>query len=82
VGQYLTETLLNRFGVVAEYESDITSLDRTSFVAGYNATVQAHVDSLLGPGSFAAAEAEIQSWREQRTKEYLEAQRRQNRNSP
>jgi hypothetical protein len=77
-GQYLIEILLKRFGVVVEFESDITSQDRTEFVVGYNAAVGRHVDSQFGHGSFAAAEAEVQGWREQRNREYLEAQRRLN----
>ena len=77
-GRHLVETLLTRFGVVVEYESDITDQDRKDFVGGYNAAVRTHVDALFGPGSFAAAEAEVEGWREQRTKEYLDAQRRKN----
>src|SRR5262249_23586526 len=61
-GQYLVKTLLNRFGVAVEYESDITDQDRKDFVEGYNATVRSHVDSAYGAGSIASAEDEVQRW--------------------
>ncbi len=49
-----------KFGVELVVLSCLTNAASSSFEAGYNATVEAHVDSLNGPESVAAVWAEIQ----------------------
>jgi hypothetical protein len=59
-GEDLARTLQARFGVELIVLSCFTDAASSSFEAGYNATVEAQVDSLHGPGSVAAVWAEIQ----------------------
>src|SRR5688500_17557529 len=58
-GEDLERTLRVKFGVELVILSCIVDAESMSFDAGYNATVEAHVDSLHGPGSVAEAWAEI-----------------------
>ena len=64
-GDDLARTLTARFGVELIVLSCLTDAASSSFVAGYNVTVEAHVDGLHGPGSVAAVCAEIQRRRKE-----------------
>jgi hypothetical protein len=59
-GEDLARTLQARFGVELVVLSCFVTAESSSFENGYNATVEAHVDSVHGPGSVAAVRAEIQ----------------------
>ena len=59
-GEDLARTLQARFGVELVVLSCFTDAASRSFEAGYNATVEAHVDGIHGPGSVAAVWDEIQ----------------------
>ena len=58
-GQDLAETLLSRFGVELVVLSCLTDAESLSFEAGYNRTVEAHIDGVWGPGSVAAVHEEV-----------------------
>ena len=59
-GEDLARTLRAQFGVELVVLSCFTDAVSSSFEAGYNATVEAHVDSVHGTGSVAAVWEEIQ----------------------
>jgi hypothetical protein len=59
-GEDLARTLQAQFGVELVVLSCLTDAASSSFDAGYNATVEAHVDGIHGPGSVARVWAEIQ----------------------
>jgi hypothetical protein len=59
-GEDLARTLQARFGVELVALSCLTDAESRSFEAGYNATVEAHVDRTHGPGAVAAVRDEIQ----------------------
>jgi hypothetical protein len=59
-GEDLARTLRARFGVELIVLSCLTDAASSSFEAGYNTTIEAHIDSVWGPGSVAAVWAEIQ----------------------
>ena len=65
-GRDLKDTLASRFGVELVELSCLVTDESSSFVAGYNAAVTAHVDSIFGPGSVAAANREVQSRRKEK----------------
>jgi hypothetical protein len=56
----LARTLQARFGVELVVLTCFTDAESRSFEAGYNATVEAHVDGIHGPGAVAAVWDEIQ----------------------
>ncbi len=62
-GRDLADTLLSRFGVELLVLSCFTDAASRSFDAGYNETIEAHLDGIHGPGSVAAVRAEVQSRR-------------------
>jgi hypothetical protein len=62
-GEDLARMLQARFGVELVVLSCLNDAESSSFDAGYNATVEAHVDGIHGPGTVAAAWAEIQQRR-------------------
>jgi len=59
-GEDLARTLQALFGVELIVLSCITDAASSSFEAGYNRTVEAHIDGIHGPGSVAGVWAEIQ----------------------
>ena len=59
-GDDLARTLQAQFGVELVVLSCFVTAESSSFEAGYNATVKAHVDAIDGPGSVAAVWDEIQ----------------------
>jgi hypothetical protein len=59
-GEDLARTLRARFGVELVVLSCFTDAQSSSFEAGYNATIEAHVDRIHGAGSVAAVWDEIQ----------------------
>ena len=59
-GEDLARTLQAQFGVELVVLSCFVTAELSSFEAGYNATVEAHVDGTHGPGSVAAVWDEIQ----------------------
>lgn len=58
-GDDLASALQSRFGVRLVPASCLTDAESSSFESGYNATIQAHIDSIHGMGSMAAVLAEI-----------------------
>ncbi len=64
-GEDLARTLRARFGVELIVLSCLTDDELSSFEAGYNRTVEAHIDSVWGPGSVAEVWAEIQRRRKE-----------------
>ncbi len=64
-GDDLARTLQARFGVELIVPSCLTDASSSSFAAGYNATVEAHVDGVYGAGSVAAICADIQRRRKE-----------------
>ena len=59
-GEDLARTLRAQFGVELVILSCFVTAESSSFETGYNATVEAHVDAVHGPGSVAAVWDEIQ----------------------
>ena len=59
-GEDLARTLRARFGVELVVLGCFTDAASRSFEAGYNATIDAHVDGIHGPGSVTAVWDEIQ----------------------
>jgi hypothetical protein len=59
-GKDWARTLQARFGVELVVLSCLTDAESSAFNAGYNSTVEAHVDRVHGPGSVAGVWAEIQ----------------------
>ena len=59
-GEDWARTLQARFGVELVVLSCLTDAESRSFEAGYNATVEAHVDGIHGAGAVAAVRDEIQ----------------------
>jgi hypothetical protein len=74
-GRDLKDTLLSRFGVELVELSSFTTEDHQSFVAGYNATVTAHVDGIFGAGSVAAANQEVQQRRKDKYDKWVASQK-------
>ena len=74
-GEDLARTLHAHFGVELVVLSCFTDAVSRSFEAGYNATVEAHVDGIHGPGSVAAVWDEIQR-RRKATYDALAAEQR------
>jgi hypothetical protein len=64
-GDDLAGTLRARFGIELVVLSCLTDAASSSFDAGYNRTVEAHVDRLHGPGSLTAVHAEVQRRRKE-----------------
>jgi hypothetical protein len=64
-GEDLERTLQARFGVELIVLSCLTDASSSSFVAGYNSTVEAHLDGVHGPGSVKAVWDEIQRRRKE-----------------
>jgi hypothetical protein len=59
-GEDLARTLQARFGVELVVQSCFVTAESSSFEAGYNGTVEAHIDALHGTGAVKAVWAEIQ----------------------
>lgn len=59
-GEDLARTLQARFDIELVVLSCFVTAESSSFEAGYNATVEAHLDGIHGPGSVAAVWAESQ----------------------
>lgn len=59
-GEDWARTLQTRFGVELVVLSCLTDAESSSFEAGYNVTVEAHVDSIYGLGAVKAVWDEIQ----------------------
>ena len=64
-GEELARTLQARFGVELVVLSCFTDAASKSFEAGYNRTIEAHIDGVYGPGSVAAVWAEVQHRRKE-----------------
>lgn len=64
-GEDLARTLQAQLGVELIVLSCFTDAGKSSFEAGYNRTVEAHIDAVHGPGSVAAVCAEIQRRRKE-----------------
>lgn len=64
-GEDLARTLRARFGVELIVLSCLTDAASSSFEAGYNHTVEAHIDGVHGPGSVGAVWAEVQRRRKE-----------------
>jgi hypothetical protein len=62
-GERLAQILQARFGVELVVLACLTDVTALSFDAGYNATVEAHLDNLHGPGSVAAVWEAIEHFR-------------------
>jgi hypothetical protein len=62
-GERLAQILQARFGVELVVLACLTNVTALSFDAGYNATVEAHLDVLHGPGAVAAVWGEIEQFR-------------------
>lgn len=62
-GEDLANTLRARFGVELVVMSCLTDPWLSSFEAGYNATIEAHIDGIHGLGAVASVMAEIQKRR-------------------
>ena len=63
-GHDLEDTLRTKFGVEMIWVSCLVTAESVSVDAGYNRTVEAHIDAVWGPGSVAAVHAEVQARRE------------------
>lgn len=74
-GDDLERTLEAKFGVELIVLTCFTSAESRSFVAGYNATVEAHIDSMHGAGAVAAVLAEIQRRRKADYDAWVESKR-------
>ena len=72
-GRDLKETLLSRFRIELVELTCFTTEESDSFVAGYNETVTAHIDSIYGPGSVVAVHQEVQHRRKKRYDEWVAA---------
>ena len=64
-GEDLERTLRARFGVELVVLSCLTDAASSSFDAGYNSAVEAHIDGLQGPGSVKGVWDEIQRRRKE-----------------
>lgn len=62
-GEDLARTLRARFGIELIALSCLTDAASSSFVAGYNTTVETHVDGIHGSGSVAAVWEQVQQRR-------------------
>jgi hypothetical protein len=62
-GDDLAETLRSRFGVELIVVSCLMTDASWSYEAGYNATIESHIDRVWGSGSIAAIHAEVQQRR-------------------
>ena len=62
-GEYLTQLMAERFGVVVEHTSDLTNAAKLSFEAGYNQTTRLHIDGQFGHGQYDAAVQEVNQFR-------------------
>jgi hypothetical protein len=62
-GDDLARTLEARFGVKLVVPSCVTDAATSSFDAGYNATVEAYLDTIYGPQSVATLWNEVQQRR-------------------
>jgi hypothetical protein len=61
----LAETLPSRFGAEPVVLSCLVDNGSMSFEAGYNETVEAHMDTMWRPGSVAAVHANVQRRRQE-----------------
>jgi hypothetical protein len=59
-GEDFARTLQTRFGVELVVLSCLVTIESSSFEAGYNATVEAYIDGIHGPGAVAAVWNEVQ----------------------
>jgi hypothetical protein len=62
----LAETLRSCFGVEVRFTSCLVTDEQLSFWAGYNATIEAHIDSVWGARALADALAAVEQRRQQR----------------
>lgn len=74
-GQYLAETMRQRFAVEVVFTSCLTTAEKRAFVDAYNAEVIAHIDRVFGAGAYARAQADVQRWRTARYDEWPAAGR-------
>lgn len=72
-GDDLAETLRASFGVELIVVSCLMTDASWSFEAGYNATVEAHIDRVWGSGSIALVHAEVQQRRQERYDAWVKA---------
>lgn len=70
-GKDLARTLQARFGVELVFLTCFSSSEQNSFDAGYNDTIEAHIDSIYGKGALAAVWAEVQLRRQQAYDKWL-----------
>jgi hypothetical protein len=73
-GELLTKLMADRFSVVVRHTSDITSYAEASFRSGYNSTIAEWVNQKFGEGSFESVLSEVERYREQQARDYLDIQ--------
>jgi hypothetical protein len=62
-GEFFTQLMAERFSVVVEHISDITTTAQSSYHSGYNSVTEAYIDEKYGAGSFQAAIDEVEQFR-------------------
>lgn len=70
-GDLLTRLMQERYGVIVEHISDITTYAEVSYRKGYNDVTEMHIDDTYGNGSFSDVLEEIDIYRARIYKEYF-----------
>jgi hypothetical protein len=62
-GEFLTQLMVERFGVAVKHTSDITTAAEVSYRRGYNDATRSHIDQTYGQGAYDAAMEEVDRFR-------------------
>ena len=69
----MTRLFAQRFSVTVEHTSDITWAEKKSFEDGYNEVIRDYIDEKFGAGSFRAAIDDVDRYRRETYRKYLES---------
>jgi hypothetical protein len=73
-GKQFTDLMQARFRVQVIHVSDMTSDAETSYVQGYNTTIESHLDHKFEPGAFNRTWSEIKAYREEGYQQWRDSQ--------
>lgn len=73
-GRYLFDLMRDRYGVFVEHVSVVTSEEKLSYEAGYNSIACEYIESIDGPGKMKQIHEEVDAFRSNYYREYLNSQ--------
>mgnify|MGYP006908269587 CR=1 FL=1 len=72
-GQFLFELLRDRYGIFAQHVSDITTVEKLSYEAGYNSIAHEYIETTHGEGTMQHIDEEVHAFRAKQYRKYLRA---------